>query len=366
MTYTFAYAYDAVGNRTAQTQTLTNTLVTNYVYDAANRLTSVNGQAYTWDNNGNLKNDGSKVYTYTQANRLVMITANGLTWNATYNSDGTRLKQIVNSVPTTYTQDLAAPLPVVLQAKTDTTTTLYLFDMGTRPLAEYNSAWEYLLPDALGSVRQLVDGNGNATLSESYEPYGSLLSSQGSTTSVFGFTGEQIDSYTELLFLRARHMQPTLGVFLSRDPWSGDDLRPGSMNGWNYVEGNPVNRTDPSGKRFICFINPIGFLICVLVIGGMIISSGCTTPEIACPSLPDHLKPNAIGDRQHALQEIQNYFGINLPPSTTTIYRNRTTTYRFVYAESIVYGLNQYGCSAPQKLDTQYNQLWRSEKGVHR
>jgi len=42
-------------------------------------------------------------------------------------------------------------------------------------------------------------------------------------------------------------MQPTLGMFLSRDPWSGDVMRPGSMNGWNYVEGNPVNRVDPSG-----------------------------------------------------------------------------------------------------------------------
>ncbi len=59
-TYTFAYAYDAVGNpanyrqgysRTAQTATITSTQVTNYVYDAANHLASVNGQACTWDDN---------------------------------------------------------------------------------------------------------------------------------------------------------------------------------------------------------------------------------------------------------------------------------------------------------------------------
>jgi hypothetical protein len=30
----------------------------NYVYDDANRLTSLNGVTYTWDNNGNLLNDG--------------------------------------------------------------------------------------------------------------------------------------------------------------------------------------------------------------------------------------------------------------------------------------------------------------------
>ena len=43
-------------------------------------------------------------------------------------------------------------------------------------------------------------------------------------------------------------MQPALGMFLSHDPWSGNALQPGSMNGWNYVEGNPVNRTDPTGR----------------------------------------------------------------------------------------------------------------------
>ena len=65
---------------------------------------------------------------------------------------------------------LAAPLPVVLQAKTGTTTTLYLFDLGTRPLAEYDAACEYLLPDGLGSVRQIADASGNVKLSEAYEP----------------------------------------------------------------------------------------------------------------------------------------------------------------------------------------------------
>jgi hypothetical protein len=47
----FQYVCDTVGNRIAQTATITSTVVTNYVYDAANRLASVNGQAYTWDDN---------------------------------------------------------------------------------------------------------------------------------------------------------------------------------------------------------------------------------------------------------------------------------------------------------------------------
>jgi hypothetical protein len=64
LTCTFAYGYDKVGNRTVQTRTITNTQVTNYTYDAANRLTNAGGVNYTWDNNGNLTNDGSASYLY--------------------------------------------------------------------------------------------------------------------------------------------------------------------------------------------------------------------------------------------------------------------------------------------------------------
>jgi RHS repeat-associated protein len=96
-------------------------------------------------------------------------------------------------------------------------------------------------------VRQIVDDSGNVTLAESYEPYGSVLSSTGTASSIFAYAGEQIDT-TGLIYLRARYMQPRLGIFLARDPWSGDQMQPGSMNGWGYVEGNPINKSDPSGR----------------------------------------------------------------------------------------------------------------------
>ena len=62
----FAYAYDAVGNRTAMTDTQS---IHTYTYDAANRLTSVDGIAYTWDERGNLTHDGTFTYTYNAAGR---------------------------------------------------------------------------------------------------------------------------------------------------------------------------------------------------------------------------------------------------------------------------------------------------------
>lgn len=120
--------------------------------------------------------------------------------NYAYNGEGARLKQIVNSAVTTYTQDLAAPLPVVLQSKTGANTMQYVYALGTRPLAQYGGAWEYLLADALGSARQIADANGNVTLAESYQPYGSVLKSTGTASSIFAYAGEETDIYIKLFF----------------------------------------------------------------------------------------------------------------------------------------------------------------------
>ncbi len=249
----FEYAYDAVGNRTAYTRTSGSSAVTQYTYDAANRLTAVNGQAYTWDNNGNPLNDGSKDYVYDQANRLTNVNANGLAWSATYNGDGARLKQTSNGAVTTYTLDLNAGLVQVLTMQDAGGKTAYLYGV-TRIGEQQPGGWTYHLSDALGSVRQLADDAAQVTLARGYMPYGEALWSLGEGSSAYGYTGEDWNSYINLVFLRARYMQPGSGVFLSHDPRDGDAERPGSMNGWNYVEDNPTNAIDPAGlQKFTIF-----------------------------------------------------------------------------------------------------------------
>ena len=51
-----------------------------------------------------------------------------------------------------------------------------------------------------------------------------------------------------MLYLRARYANPHTGTFLTRDPVAGTMSRVMSRNGYSYVEGNPVNYTDPSGE----------------------------------------------------------------------------------------------------------------------
>ncbi|HXF85309.1 MAG TPA: RHS repeat-associated core domain-containing protein [Anaerolineales bacterium] len=110
-----------------------------------------------------------------------------------------------------------------------------------------NTTTEYFLTDALGSVRQLTDASGQVTLTNAYEPYGVLAQSAGSAQTRYGFTGEFTDP-SGMVYLRARYYMPSDGRFLTRDTWMGDDNSPLSLNRWLYVEGNPINYTDPTGQ----------------------------------------------------------------------------------------------------------------------
>ena len=254
------YTYDKVGNRlTASDQYSTTT----YTYDEANRLVSVDGPstgsgqavAYTYDANGNLLSDGVNTYTYDSANHLSSVSnqssvtsyqyrCNGLSrdaWGITgCNSD--RVSQTTNGVTTYYTLDQAAGLTQILDDGANT----YLYGAGR--IAQVNATGtEYFLGDALGSVRQMTDASGAVTLAKAYDPYGQAVQSSGTGSSRYGFTGEQYDESTGMVYLRARYYAPSVGRFLSRDSWGGDANNPLSFNRWAYTEGNPINLIDPSG-----------------------------------------------------------------------------------------------------------------------
>ena len=214
--------------------------MTIYVYDDANRLTSVGGVSYTWDDNGNLLSDGVYTYTYSFANRLKTVSGPGLTASYEYNGLGDRVSQTVNSVTTDFVLDLAGGLTQVL----DDGINSYLY--GNERIAEYDeNVAEYYLADALGSVRQMVNEDGELVLSQRYEAYGEVLSSQGTGESRYGFTGEwQQDG---LVYLRARFYAPYLNQFIQPDPILPDYIDPQSLNHYSYVRNNPVKFTDPSG-----------------------------------------------------------------------------------------------------------------------
>ncbi|TET34526.1 MAG: RHS repeat-associated core domain-containing protein, partial [Anaerolineales bacterium] len=244
----FHYTYDAVGNRLTQdTHEGSNT----YLYDIANRLIEVDSVVFTWDDNGNLQSDCVSTYNYDHANRLISVEQGVDTYTYAYNGLGDRLSQTVNGVPTNYSLDMVTGLTQVLSDGTND----YLY--GAERIGELQpSGWRYHLSDALGSVRQLVDGAGTLAQSRSFEPFGNELVATSISTSAYGFTGEWGDE-TGLLHLRARYLGSDMGIFLTRDPVNGIGLTKQLTNDWIYAEANPINLRDPSGEYPISDDDPV-------------------------------------------------------------------------------------------------------------
>lgn len=106
------------------------------------------------------------------------------------------MQQTANGVTTSYTLDLNGDLTQVLGDGTN----LYLYGLGRigeQPAGSLGTeGWHYYLTDALGSVRQMVTGSSLITptvtldLAQSYAPFGSVLTSAGTATTAYGFTGE--------------------------------------------------------------------------------------------------------------------------------------------------------------------------------
>jgi RHS repeat-associated protein len=92
----------------------------------------------------------------------------------------------------------------------------------------------YLLTDALGSVRGAADTAGTLVGRADYDAFGAVRG-PSTTGSVFGFTGEQTDPETGLVYLRARSYAPSSGRLLSAD--SVQPNAPGTQGSNRYTYG---------------------------------------------------------------------------------------------------------------------------------
>ncbi len=151
------------------------------------------------------------------------------------NGLGDRVGQTVGVTTTYFALDVQGLPEVIYTSQGETFLHLPGMIMTESPEGEVR----YLLSDGLGSVRQAVDEAGAVVAYQAFDPYGNPVEN-GSEP--YGFTGEWWESYSELLYLRARWMMPETGTFLSRDPVEGEPA-------YAYVRGNPISLTDASGEQ---------------------------------------------------------------------------------------------------------------------
>ena len=136
---------------------------------------------------------------------------------------GNRYQQTIDNTTTTYALDLAVGLTQVLGDGSSN------YTYGLRRIGEeQDGAWQYPLGETLGSARQLTDTTASVSMAQNFEPFGAPMTTAGAESSDFGFTGEQ--DAAGLVFLRARFYDPTVGRFLTKDPFLGYHSSPATLH----------------------------------------------------------------------------------------------------------------------------------------
>jgi len=246
---TEAYTYDSAGNRITLTSSITGT--TYYTYDSENKLTYTNHSGditnYAYDGMGNTISGGnSTMMTYDYERRLTSITLlSGDTVTYKYLPDGTRIMRANNTDTEYYLYDREDRIGDYDQS--GNLLISYTHGPGVdEPLAmTVNGSTYFYIPDIQGSIRAIVDEDGNLMASYVYDVWGNLISHNGplSEKNDYLYTGREYDWETGIYYYRARSYNPELGRFLQQDPEGMVD----GPNMYVYVGNNPVNKVDPSG-----------------------------------------------------------------------------------------------------------------------
>lgn len=106
-----------------------------------------------------------------------------------------------------------------------------------------------LLTDALMSVIAQANDSQGVDNFYAYSPYGEVQTLGPDGGNSLQYTGRENDQ-TGLYYYRARYYDPVLKRFVSEDPIG----LAGGVNLYSYVDGDPVNLSDPSGNCAYCGI----------------------------------------------------------------------------------------------------------------
>jgi len=314
------YTYDSIGNVTQRADAV-NSVTENYTYDSLNRLKTSSGSglvtrvldydamgniiyksdvgsytygssssrphavasvsgvvtaSYSYDANGNLTSGNGRTLTYTSFNMPATISQGSNDYTYTYGADHQRVKQ-------------------VLEAGSDTTTTIYVHPAGagsllyekiTRPdsVIEYRhyvngpaglvgayitqssygsgeaAGMRYYHRDLIDSIVAISNDAGAEVEGLGYEAFGKRRYVNGTAdpgnavlgmSTERGFTSHEHLDEVQLVHMNGRVFDPLLGRFMTADPFIQAPANLQSYNRYTYGWNNPLIGNDPSGYGWL-------------------------------------------------------------------------------------------------------------------
>jgi RHS repeat-associated protein len=246
---TATYEYDANGNRTRKTA---GGASEEGSYDAQDRMLSYGGASYTWRPNGELESrtvaGQTTWYAYDRIGNLRQVSL----------PDGRSIEYVVDGLNRRVGKKVNGALvegflyegklrPVAWLDGAGAVRATFVY--GTRVnVPEYMvtaSGTFRIITDHLGSPRLVVDAN-SGTIAQriDYDEWGLVLADSNPGFQPFGFAGGLYDRDAGLVRFGARDYDLSTGRWTNKDPVR---FR-GGLNLYAYVDNDPVNFVDPSGR----------------------------------------------------------------------------------------------------------------------
>jgi len=267
------FKYDDFGNRTYQIITHPGGEIEQHRYDYdGNRLmhiyyTPAGGtegaepqQSFTYDNVGRIEtrtiNGDETTLAWDDRGYLTSLSNANTNISYTYNALGARTSKTVDGFVTKYVTAPVFGMNHVLMEldATNKVTKRYVYGGHQQLIQEStpgNDSNDHFLlhGGSVGNITHAMNRDQAVVNQYDYDAFGKRTPVLGNESTTFGYTGEQYDSESELLYLRARYYYPEIGRFITVDPYLGRMDEPVTQNRYIYVHNNPVLYTDPSGHE---------------------------------------------------------------------------------------------------------------------
>lgn len=218
---------------------------TNYGNYPYNRMSSQGSTSVTHNTAGAITNKTPNSYTYDLNDNLLTVSG-AMTAQFKYDGAGNRREKTVNGTNTRYVLDILGMSQVLMETNASNAAQYY-YVYGPSGLLyrtkASNNTNQYYHYDYRGSTTAITNESQVVTHSYSYDPFGKVLASTEADFNPYRYVGQHGVAYESdnLVFMRARYYDPSMGRFISEDPiWH--------LNLYPYADNNPIMMIDYDGK----------------------------------------------------------------------------------------------------------------------
>jgi RHS repeat-associated protein len=288
-----------------------------YYYDAAHQV-----QGVKYDDMGRVTADNIRQYKWDLAGRLISYTGGDGAASFTYDAFGQRISKTTGNTTLNYVLNYALPFPAISIIRNGDVDQRYFVWLPNGKLLATITAdgvRRFYHFDETGSTSFMEDEKANISDTYTVTPFGETVVHTGPLDQPFtfhGMLGAMQEDNTGLYYMRSRYYDAVTGRFLSPDPEAS--LDPRSINPYQFVYNNPIERWDPMGTHPGECSNLSSITMATLSALGEV-AADLTLPCGTDPSVVPAILPAAVRNNDPKAPEAIFNIGFGTPVKTFSL-----------------------------------------------